>query len=1349
MTIKKVAALIICCIFLAFTLLFKITSPTLAYTFPEYSVTNVIVVPSDVEMDPEYPKLVSEAVKKVQARYAALLGGKTFTINSQNDGDVIVHKSTKSLEEFCPSSDCNINIDLEENGFPAFKNHTVLNTFLVGARYTAAGYGNHINESGMTWMADFVLSALKGRLGRNEQLICQQWLGGNCEADSGLHVIAHELGHAFGLLMISRWANAHPCSTASRNECRPGLDPKFYPTPVEWNHSLMGYGGGFYLSLGLNDSCVNPEKSLLLASPYFGGPGFKELNLEGCLESQTSGEKVKILEIEGGPTIYTEEEITINTEGLTSKDEDIQVIFPPDEPSRAIEIIAENKIKAVVPRSYSGDIIITAKREGKQVRSDPYRVVIATRLPIIERIDPQTPKPGDLLTVFGKNFIDGRSYVKSAPTEALINHTRRVEIVEYSKDSAKLKLPEDVNVGNIDFSIVITYVNLKTQRSSMVYSNNFPLNISSGQLEGRLERTGKDLVDEQINFKAYVVQTGSTPESAEIYIKSLSGETPCKETTTDNWCKIAKAAFEASFPGRFRTLEGTYTPSQEGFYLAAVNVYGRGGVKCSGQDQDRPNSWQDCGQQSRAYFTMVSKEDTGQLKIKTTYIVTNNSSAPVWFSPMLCEEAGTKNGCYSGGGTQIFPRSNISVEYNFYSAPITGPLSKKKEYEITCIANTQSGEDFLFIPCPSIVAKGGSEVSLSVEIPAMVVVDDGEKEKISCTLLAKPTDVSVGKEITWTITTSKLASKAYWRGQNNGISILPVDIDGFENTTFWNATYRYKEPGNYERFVGIQDKGGKTVCTTNKVAITVSRSGPILNILLPGESIPTSSISSQTSQGRFLPEKKKKRVTEIVILGQEFKISNQDSGSSSGVIKTIKLPAVVTRGATHSVPITISYSDKESFSRNIVFRYKLAGTQESGEKALPGEECNPQKFSCFATAERRDKNPELLFCRNLGETTNNRYEWITQKFTTDICQGKEGITATCGNGQGGEIKYWCTGETWVDENQWATIQKQKEEERQRQATAALTQTQTPQGTPGELSCSLWASSEKIKEDENITWVIQSNFKGVSAQWQGTDNGGEINPTPVNEFTNTNYWSQTYPYKDSVRYTRYALVKTDDGRECTTNTIETVVEKRELTETITAPIQNIAQGPKTIDKIIFTIPPYGQERVINQGEQIKFSLPDTGGVPQTIQLAITIVFSDGTTAVKTLSFSHKGNTCSLSNGKCANSSGRTRDGYQCSTHRAELTGCSLEKDNVYPYCYTGCSLVPGASTPVSTPQPAVVPTPSPPPPEAALTPQTSGCPGQCATSVGDTASGQKCTDWLSTYDDACPTGIYDYCFTNCQ
>jgi hypothetical protein len=82
--------------------------------------------------------------------------------------------------------------------------------------------------------------------------------------DFARKALAHELGHAFGLVLAG-WAKDHPCTTVSVDNCEQGA-PQPLPGPEEWN-TVMGYGL-IFLQGGFNNSGHNPELWKLYQSPW-------------------------------------------------------------------------------------------------------------------------------------------------------------------------------------------------------------------------------------------------------------------------------------------------------------------------------------------------------------------------------------------------------------------------------------------------------------------------------------------------------------------------------------------------------------------------------------------------------------------------------------------------------------------------------------------------------------------------------------------------------------------------------------------------------------------------------------------------------------------------------------------------------------------------------------------------------------------------------------------------------------------------------------------------------------------------------------------------------------------------
>ncbi len=88
--------------------------------------------------------------------------------------------------------------------------------------------------------------------------------------DMALALVAHELGHAFGLV-FDGWAKAHPCSQVSINECL-ARAPNPLPRAEEYFEAIMGRFTNGLSNSHFNNSTYNPEICKLFSSPFI-NPG--------------------------------------------------------------------------------------------------------------------------------------------------------------------------------------------------------------------------------------------------------------------------------------------------------------------------------------------------------------------------------------------------------------------------------------------------------------------------------------------------------------------------------------------------------------------------------------------------------------------------------------------------------------------------------------------------------------------------------------------------------------------------------------------------------------------------------------------------------------------------------------------------------------------------------------------------------------------------------------------------------------------------------------------------------------------------------------------------------------------
>lgn len=900
------------------------------YSLPLFTVTNVLVVPKDQQLDPQYPQLISNAVHQVQEKYTQLLGGQTFKIN-ESDNPLVI-RSNKTLSQLCNQKDpCDpftLLAQLPDTGLPIsdigetieIQTPVILNIYVVGWTHPAmVGYGWWYRQYDSSWtlMGDSALASLKGRFNRNQEMLCQQILGRSCSDEDAVRLTAHELGHAFGLSTASRWANSHPCTTAKVDECRFDLDPKYRPDPIEWTHSLMGFGSIPYNNLGLNDSCVNPEKTLLKNSRYFGGTGYDNLNFDNCLKLPNT-DNIKVAGIENGNKVTVDDEITIQTERLLPTDSNLKVVFPGDNTSQSVEILGEGKLLVTVPKTFSGEIILVANRGLGEIRSNPYPITIISRSPMIQKIEPAEAKPGDTMTIWGDYFMDDRPNIQSSkPLVRLGGYNTAIsDILEYTKNYVKFQVPLNVTAGEIPVTVEVGSVNTKTQKFLSQQSNQVNVKIlGSSRLEGRLERattastTFRDVSPgELVNFTAFVLENSSTPQTAEIWVMNQSGKTGCDGKSQGKWCQAGQLSLPASStPGRYHTFTGSYIPKSSGAYVAVINILESSGVKCSG-DPNRGSDWVDCGENSRLYFTVLPKQEIPESdKITAHYQVNNNSGVLVGVMPTLCDyiQNGSKS-CVWGATYSVRNGEAVTFDHNFYAGTV-GKLQPRIVYEVGCTVTPPE----LNQPCVWQSAKLGDKLTFKVLLEKVIIqpiqqASPSASIQSTCSLTANSTTIKAGESINWTITSTPKGTRAYWRGTNNGVSIVPTEVERYSAKTPWEESYQYLEPGFYTRYVGIEDETGKTICSTDLTT------GPV-------------SVSVQEAN---------KKITNVTLssAGQVQDMLN------AGPIR-IHLPGEEGYAQTFNVLVTVQYSDSSRSYQNLSFRYTPPQTANPPNRTVCTGEC--------------------------------------------------------------------------------------------------------------------------------------------------------------------------------------------------------------------------------------------------------------------------------------------------------------------------------------------------------------------------------------------------------------------------
>jgi hypothetical protein len=233
----------------------------------EPAVTNVVVpilfVPHNRAVDPEWAPAIDASLSEIRAWYAAQLGGPTFsaipvkTILGKHD--VSFYCPNTKVETQCiqipgeAGADVgdiyNVLNELATYGY-SFQETDILLVFWVGGYGYAAGAKTSAT-SGFAALGDWTIDcvAVKYEAGMATSRCSDSVFAFVfCTRNASLGAVAHELGHAFGL-------------QHSVDDGRSPDDPNY------WYRSVMRIPWEFPNSL--LDSPANPEKQILLQSPFF------------------------------------------------------------------------------------------------------------------------------------------------------------------------------------------------------------------------------------------------------------------------------------------------------------------------------------------------------------------------------------------------------------------------------------------------------------------------------------------------------------------------------------------------------------------------------------------------------------------------------------------------------------------------------------------------------------------------------------------------------------------------------------------------------------------------------------------------------------------------------------------------------------------------------------------------------------------------------------------------------------------------------------------------------------------------------------------------------------------------
>lgn len=225
----------------------------------DHVVRSVITVPLDwrgrvtSEQKTQYKIAIIQTTKRVQAMYAQILSGKTFQLSE----DVPVEEILFPSQVVNFKLGANLYDQLGKN-ILGFDKGAVIVNWVIGGEFrerNVGARGHPYNpDSGEVWMPHRALLDIVS----DEDSDQKRW---------ALTLLAHELGHAFGL-NYAGFAKGHPCTEVSANECINGA-PKPYPSANEWK-SIMGYATPFvdFPKLSFNNTIFNPEIQKIYQSPF-------------------------------------------------------------------------------------------------------------------------------------------------------------------------------------------------------------------------------------------------------------------------------------------------------------------------------------------------------------------------------------------------------------------------------------------------------------------------------------------------------------------------------------------------------------------------------------------------------------------------------------------------------------------------------------------------------------------------------------------------------------------------------------------------------------------------------------------------------------------------------------------------------------------------------------------------------------------------------------------------------------------------------------------------------------------------------------------------------------------------
>ncbi len=318
-----IKSLIIFLFFFAFSFLFYFLKLDIASAQNNNIVEAYLLIPDDWTNRISshdmirYKETILKGLKDTQEFYASKLNGHTFTY------DTNVKVNARPIGSFDLSKEGCAGVLVDQLSLSDFRTQFQLNGrvrlfFVIGSanRNSCAHTRPNLTNLGRFLKLD------EREVFMNHQHL--EMLGDKDEKkhSTGLRALAHELGHAFGLVFAG-WAGAHTCSIEQKDWCIaiPGLGSSVpYPPASECTNSIMSYCqlDEFYLK-GFNNSIYNPEIQKIYKSPFINPNGDPAPN-------PITPQRKAVITSLSPDTLEVGSELTIKGEGLGNFKENVSTV---------------------------------------------------------------------------------------------------------------------------------------------------------------------------------------------------------------------------------------------------------------------------------------------------------------------------------------------------------------------------------------------------------------------------------------------------------------------------------------------------------------------------------------------------------------------------------------------------------------------------------------------------------------------------------------------------------------------------------------------------------------------------------------------------------------------------------------------------------------------------------------------------------------------------------------------------------------------------------------------------------------------------------------------------------------